>query len=68
MITEAFLGALYLDSDDLDLVKRFIVATIERHVDFVDLIARDNNYKDQILRRLQHNYKVHPTYQCKRTN
>lgn len=65
-VFEAFLGALYLDSDDLELVKKFVIATIERHVDFVDLIARDNNYKDQILRYLQHNYKVHPTYHCEK--
>ena len=63
-VYEAFLGALYLDSNDLELVRRFIIATIETHVDFVDLIARDNNYKDQILRYFQHNYKVHPTYHC----
>ena len=61
-IYEAFLGALFLDTNDLECVRRFILCTIETFVDFADLIARDNNYKDQILRYFQHNHKVHPTY------
>jgi ribonuclease III len=61
-IFEAFLGALYLDTHNLEYVKEFIIKTIETHVDMVDLIAKDNNYKDQILRYFQHNFKVHPVY------
>ena len=63
-IYEAFLGAIYLDTGDADLVKQFILRSIEVHVDMVDLISKDNNYKDQILRYFQHNFKVHPTYIC----
>ena len=63
---EAFLGALYLDTGDMDLVKQFILRSIEEHVDFVELISKDNNYKDQILRYFQHNFKVHPTYICEK--
>lgn len=61
-IFEAFLGAIYLDTKDLDIVKQFIIRSIEMHVDIVDLIAKDNNYKDQILRYFQHNFKIHPVY------
>ena len=66
-IYEAFLGAIYLDTGDLDLVRSFIIRSIETHVDIADLIAYDNNYKDQILRYFQHNYKVHPTYKTSET-
>jgi ribonuclease-3 len=61
---EAFIGALYQDTDDFKLVEKFIIACIEKYVDFSDTILRDNNYKDQILRYFQHNYKVYPTYLC----
>ena len=65
-IYEAFLGAIYLDTGDLELVKSFIIKSVETHVDIVDLISKDNNYKDQILRYFQHNFKIHPIYEtCK---
>jgi ribonuclease-3 len=63
---EAFIGALYHDTGDFKLVERFIIATIEKYVDFGETILYDNNYKDQILRYLQHNYKVYPTYKTKK--
>ena len=65
-IYEAFLGALYLDTDDLNIVRQFILRSVEMHVDFAELISKDNNYKDQILRYFQHNYKVYPTYRCEK--
>lgn len=61
-IFEAFIGALYHDTDDFKLVEKYIINIIEKYVDFSETILRDNNYKDQILRYLQHNYKVYPTY------
>jgi ribonuclease-3 len=63
---EAFIGALYHDTCDFKLVEKFIIATIEKYVDFSDTILRDNNYKDQILRYFQHNYKVYPTYRSEK--
>ena len=65
-VFEAFLGALYLDTGDFKLVEKFIINCIEKHIDFSDVILRDNNYKDQILRYFQHNYKVHPTYRTEK--
>jgi len=63
-IFEAFIGALYLDSNgDNNLIEKFIVNCIETHIDIVDLILNDNNYKDQLLRYVQHNYSVHPQYE-----
>ena len=65
-IFEALLGALYSDTNDFKLVERFIIQCIEKHIDFSDLILKDNNYKDQILRYIQHNYKIHPTYKTEK--
>jgi ribonuclease-3 len=62
-IYEAFLGAIYLDTRDMNLVRDVILKSIELHIDVADLISKDNNYKDQILRYFQHNFKVHPKYE-----
>ena len=67
-IFEGFLGALYSDTNDFKLVERFIIQCIEKHIDFSDLILKDNNYKDQILRYFQHNYKIHPTYKTQKND
>ena len=61
-IYEAFIGALYLDSNDYQLVEKFIVQSIEKNIDIADMILNDNNYKDQILRYFQHNFKIFPIY------
>ena len=65
-IFEAFLGALYEDTQDFKLVEKFIVNVIEKYIDFSDIILHDNNYKDQILRYFQHNYKIYPTYKTEK--
>ena len=61
-IFEAFLGAIYLDTGDFIILEKFIINCIEKYIDFSDIILKDNNYKDQILRYFQHNYKVYPIY------
>jgi len=62
-VFEAFLGAIYIDTDDYLTVKRFIINLIEKCVDFPDLIMNDTNYKEQIMKYLQHNYNSNPTYE-----
>ena len=62
-IYEALLGAISLDTGSYEKVQEFIIKGIEKHIDFSDILQRDNNYKDQILRYFQHNFKVHPTYE-----
>ena len=65
-IFEAFLGALYSDTNNFKLVEKFIIQSIEKYIDFSDIILKDNNYKDQILRYFQHNYKIHPIYKTQK--
>ena len=61
-VLEAFIGALYLDSHDYQLIQTFVFNLIECHLDLPEIILNDTNYKDQILRYFQHNFKLYPTY------
>jgi dsRNA-specific ribonuclease len=38
------------------IVQRFLVQIIQRHVNFVELITDDNNYKDQLLRYFKQSF------------
>jgi ribonuclease-3 len=63
---EAWFGALYLQEEDvgrgLQQCNDFLVRIIEKHVDFVQIIIEDTNYKDQLLRKFQALYHVPPRY------
>ena len=61
-IFEAFLGAIFLDND-YNFTEKILIQLIEELVDFTNLIINDNNYKDQILKYFQHNFKKHPKYE-----
>lgn len=45
-----------------DAARRFIVAVMERHVNFSKMIAEDKNYKDQLLRYFQAQFHQPPRY------
>ena len=57
---EAFIGALYLDTNDILFVKEFLINIYEKYIDFTDIIINDTNYKDQLLRYFQKNFKQYP--------
>jgi len=63
---EAWIGALYLQEENvgfgLQQCNDLIVNIIERHIDFVQIIIEDTNYKDQLLRKFQALYHVPPRY------
>ena len=59
---EAFIGAIYLDTNDYKLLEIFIINLLEKYVDFSDLIVNDTNYKDQLLRYFHNNFKLYPKY------
>ena len=61
-VLEAFIGALYLDTGDYRIIQEFVFNLIEVFLDLPEIILRDTNFKDQILRYFQHNFKVYPTY------
>ena len=63
---EAWIGAMYLQEEDvgrgLQQCNDFLVRIVERHIDFVQFIMEDTNYKDQLLRKFQSLYHVPPRY------
>ena len=61
-VLEAFIGALYLDTHDYQVIQSFVFNLIEYHLDLPEIILNDTNYKDQILRYFQHNFKLYPSY------
>lgn len=57
---EAFIGAIMIDfSTKVDesyaykICSKFIVSVIEKYVDLIDVIRKDDNYKDQLMRYFQ---------------
>ena len=44
------------------VTQTFLVNIIERYIDFSELISKDTNYKDQLLRYFQHMFQVTPKY------
>lgn len=61
-VLEAFIGALYMDCKDYQLIQTFVFNLIEGYLDLPEIILKDTNFKDQILRYFQHNFKLYPTY------
>jgi len=63
---EAWFGAMYLQEEDvgrgLQQCNDFLVRIIEKHIDFVQIIIEDTNYKDQLLRKFQALYHQPPRY------
>jgi ribonuclease-3 len=44
------------------IVQRFLKAVMQKHINFVELITDDTNYKDQLLRHFQAMYHQPPRY------
>ncbi len=63
---EAWIGAIYLQEEDagrgLNQCNDFLIRVIEKHIDFVQIIIEDTNYKDQLLRKFQALYHTPPRY------
>jgi ribonuclease III len=63
---EAWIGALYYQEEEVgrgfQVCNDFLIEVIERHIDFVQIITEDTNYKDQLLRLFQATYHVPPRY------
>ena len=65
---EAWVGAMYLDLCDANAgaafvrIRTWLINLFETQVDFVSLIAEDNNFKDQLLQYYQANYHTPPKY------
>lgn len=77
-VFEAFIGAIFLDFNKsklntgilsntysgigFQIAEMFIINVIEDKIDFSELILKDYNYKDQLLRYFQQLYQETPKY------
>ena len=65
---EAWVGAMYLDLAPTNAgaaftrIQKWLINLFETQVDFVSLIAEDNNFKDQLLKYYQAAYHTPPKY------
>lgn len=63
---EAWLGALYYSAGmkgaGFEAVQEFVTNVIEKHIYFLELITKNTNYKDQLLRWFQAEYHQPPRY------
>lgn len=64
---EAWIYALYKNYSEnpgagFVIVKQFITTVMQKHVNFVELITDDNNFKDQLLRFFQSKFHQPPRY------
>ena len=63
---EAWLGAIYYSAGKggkgFEQVQNFITSVMEQHIYFMELITKNNNYKDQLLRWFQAEYHQPPKY------
>jgi len=64
---EAWVHALYTNYEDspgmgFTVVQTFLINVMQKHVNFVELITDDNNYKDQLLRLFQAKFHQPPRY------
>jgi len=66
---EAWVHALYKNFEyqqspgaGFTVVQKFLVSVIQKHVNFVELITDDNNFKDQLLRFFQSKFHQPPRY------
>jgi dsRNA-specific ribonuclease len=58
---EAFLGALYLDVG-FEPCRQFLYIILETEIDYSELLYKDTNYKDQLLRFFHQNKWSYPQY------
>ena len=58
---ESFIGALYLDVG-FDLCKDLLYIILETEIEYSDLLYKDTNYKDQLLRFFHQNKWSYPQY------
>jgi ribonuclease-3 len=65
-LLEAWIGAMYTQEEEtgrgFQACYDWIVNLMERHIDFVQLITEDTNFKDQLLRYYQATYHEPPRY------
>jgi ribonuclease-3 len=60
---EAFIGALYEDQG-FEVCKKLLTILLESEIDYSEILYKDTNYKDRLLRFYHSNKWSHPIYLC----
>lgn len=60
---EAFMGALRLDAG-FDICEKFLIALIEKEIDFALLLHTETNFKERLLQYFHLRKLCDPKYQC----
>lgn len=60
---EAFVGALYEDQG-FEVCKKLLTILLESEIDYAEILYKDTNYKDRLLRFYHSNKWSHPIYPC----
>jgi dsRNA-specific ribonuclease len=58
---ESFVGALYLDVG-FEVCRNFMYVILETEIEYSEILYKDTNYKDQLLRFYHQNKWTHPQY------
>jgi len=58
---ESFVGALYLDLG-FEVCRNFLYIILETEIEYSEILYKDTNYKDQLLRFYHQNKWSHPNY------
>jgi len=58
---ESFIGAMYLDIG-FDVCRKLLYIILETEIEYSDLLYKDTNYKDQLLRYFHQNKWSYPQY------
>lgn len=61
-IFEAFIGALYIDCNDINITEKWIINVIEKNIDMVDLIIKNTNHKDSLIFYMQSRFQDMPKF------
>jgi ribonuclease-3 len=59
---ESFIAAVFLNVQDIKLVQKFVINILEKHIDWIQLIQNDDNYKNILQVIIQKQFKITPTY------
>jgi ribonuclease-3 len=61
-ILEAFIGALWLQSNNFPSVYSFVICLVETYIDIPRILMNNRNFKEQLQKVYQSKYHTTPTY------
>ena len=64
---EAFIGAIFLDNEEkngngFEIAQTWIISVIEHFLDFTELIHKNENFKDTLIKYCQHTFQWMPRF------